>query len=360
MLASPRPSPLASTATVLRLVLLLIANKALGAEAGAEELKRLASQEFVAGHFAQAAAHCEELARRYPPAPERRYAVQMLGTLYEEKLVDVGKAIFWSRRFLEEYAEARQADFYRRKLATLEALRGQEATFARWQALRISDPPDEILAREAEALLGAQPDFVLRADVLRTLAQAHVRLDHRRAAHEAYEALSRTPGGLTESDLPAREKAAHNWRLSSVWAGAAWAMVAGLLAAAVAGRPRATLTRTDLGRLAPWVAAWLVFSVLRLPSYFAAAADENPFPPSAVYLAALLELAILAWLFLFVKGGFWRTRSRALLLSAPALTLLLTAAVYYLFLVYQPKGPDIIDSFGVEYAHWAERWRSRG
>lgn len=359
MLASSRPSLLASPATILRLALLLIASNAVGAEPGAEELKRLVSQEFVAGQFAQAAAHCEELSMRYPRAPEGRYAVQMLGTIYEEKLADLGRAILWSRRFLDEYVDAREAEFYRRKLATLEALRGQEASFARWQALRRSGPPDAVLAREAEALLCDQPDFALRAEVLRAAAQAHARLDHRRAAYEAYEALSRAPGGLTASDRPAYERAARGWRLSSVWAGGAWSVVAVLFGAAVAARPWARLTRTDLGRLAQWVAAWLVFSALRLPSYAAAAADENPFSPSAVYVAALLNLALLAWLFLFVKAGFWRTRRRALLVSAPALMLLLTAAVYYLFLIHQPKGPDIIDSFGVEYAHWAQRWRSR-
>jgi hypothetical protein len=189
------------------------------------------------------------------------------------------------------------------------------------------------------------------------LAQAHVRLDHRRAAYETYQALSREPAGLTASDRPAYEKAAHNWRLSGVWAGVAWAIVALLVGAALAMRPWETVTRADLRQLLWWCAGWLALSALRLPAYHAAAWDENPFPPSAVYVAAVLDLGVLAWLFLFVKGAFRRTRPRALLAVAPALTLLATGAAYYLFLVYQPRGPDIIDAFGVEYAHWAERWR---
>jgi hypothetical protein len=330
---------------------------AAGASAG--ELKQDASRAFLAGDFPLAAARCLELAEKHPGTPERRYAVQTLGTLYEEKLVDVGAAIVWQRRFLEEYADPRQAEFYRRRLASLEAMSGQGPAFARYQEIRGAGSSDAVLVERLEDLLKEHPDFALRADVLRTLALAYVRLDERRSSVERFEELSRTPGGLSVSDRAAYEKAARNWRLSSTWAGAAWAVVVVLVAAALASRPWRRTTRADLGRLGLWVAGWAVLSAIRLPSYYAASWDENPFPPSAVYVAALLNVAILAWLFLLARGELWRTRPRALRWASPPLAVLMTVAVYYLFLVYQPKGPDILDAFGVKYDHWAEGWRAR-
>jgi hypothetical protein len=327
-------------------------------DGSSDALKQRASQEFVAGDFARAEADLLEIAERHPGTPARRYAVQMLATLYEEKRVDVGKAIAWTRRFLEEYADPRQAGFYRRKLAVLAALEGQQPTFAEYQAIRNAGPSDAALVQRLEALLRAQPDFALRADVLRELAHAYVRLDERRAAVERFEALSRTAEGLSPSDRPVYEKALHNWRLTSTWAVAAWAVVALLLGLALAGRPWQRTTRAHLRQVGLWAAGWLVLSAARLPSYYAASWDENPFRPSAVYVAAMLNLAILAWLFLLTRGVLWRTRPRALRWASPPLAVLMTAAVYYLFLVYEPKGPDILDAFGVEYRHWAERWHT--
>jgi amino acid transporter len=64
-----------------------------------------------------------------------------------------------------------------------------------------------------------------------------------------------------------------------------------------------------------------------------------------VYTLAGLNLAVLLWLLLLTRGKFWKTRPRALRWLSPVLTVLMTTAVLYLFFIYYPNGPAIIDIF---------------
>ncbi len=319
----------------------------------ADEVREKASQEYLAGHYAEAAARFLEIADKHPGTAARRYAVQMLGTLYEDKLVDVGKAIEWDRKFLNEYAGPRQVSFYQEKLATLERLKKHEEAFATYQAIRFADQGDAVLATRLESLLRDHPDFPLKAQVRRELAYAYARLDERRLSHQSFEELSRIGGAaIPVSDRMASDKADRYWRLTRVWGGIAWGLVAVLWAVALLMKPWERMTRASVRSFVIWAAAWLLLAAVRLPSYYAAAADENPFTGSAVYVAAGLNLAILLWMTLLTRGNFWRMRPRALRWASPLLTMLMTTAVLYLFIIHQPKGTEIMDAFAVKYRHW--------
>jgi outer membrane protein assembly factor BamD (BamD/ComL family) len=346
---------------VAALCLLLLSSPAAASPDGrsANELKDSASRAYLAGRVEEAAARWLELAESHPDSQAHAMAVQMLGTLYEEKLVDLGKAIAWDREFLERYANPRQAAFYREKLARLEGLQRQEGPFATYQSIRRAEQGDAAMVERLEALLTEHPNFSLRADVQRDLAYAYARLDQRRLSYERFTELARTTGAaFPSSDRLALEKAQRYWRLTAWGGGLAWCIVASLWIVALLARPWERITRASLTQFALWTAGWIALAAARLPSYYAAAWDENPFPPAAVYLVAGLNVAVLFWLLLLTNGRFWQTRPRALRWASPPLAILMTTAVLFLFAIHQPKGTEIIDAFGVKYRHWVREWQA--
>jgi hypothetical protein len=321
------------------------------------ELKRQAQQAFINNRYAAAAALNLQIAEKHPQSDARRYAVLMLGNLYENNLVDLQKAIKWYGVYREEYADPRQAAFYREKIALLASLLPQEQAFADYQAVRFSNAGDEAVVARFEALLAKHPDFLLKDDVQRALGYAYDRLDRRRQCYLAFQDLVQRGGkGATESDRWAYEKARRHWRMTSVWAGVAWGAVAVLWAAALLMKPWERLTRASFKSFFIGSCLWLLLAGSRMPSFHAidSSADQFHFPGSAVYLAAVINLPVLFWLLLMTRGKFWETRPRALRWASPLLTVLMTTAVLYLFFVYQPNGPKIMDAFVVKYRGWFE------
>ena len=98
---------------------------------------------------------------------------------------------------------------------------------------------------------------------------------------------------------------------------------------------------------------WLLLIAASLPVFYNidTNGDKIIFHDTAVFLAAGLNLTVLFWLLLLTRGKFWQTRLRALHWVSPLLTLLMTTAVFYLFLIHQPNGPEITDVFAVKYQY---------
>ena len=107
---------------------------------------------------------------------------------------------------------------------------------------------------------------------------------------------------------------------------------------------------------------WVIGTIASIPVYYSLHTEGYPIviPLSAVFIAAGLNLMVLFWLLLLTRGSFWRTRPGALRLCSPVLTLLMTAAVFYLFVVYNPQGPYITDLFGVKLEYWRGELREHG
>lgn len=329
------------------------------AELSVAELQKQARQSFAEGRYAEAEAVNLEIAEKHPGSEARRYAVQMLGSLYENNLVDLEKALKWHRVFLDEYADPRQVLFYREKLALLEQLLPQERTYAAYQAIRHANGNGEVAVEKLEALLAEHPDFLLQARVLKELAYAYARLDRRGDSYRAFQALSRIGGEeFTASDRMAYEKARRHWLRSTVGAGIAWGVVIIFSAAVLLMNPWPRMTRASLRTFVIWAVLWLLLAAARIPAYYAIEGEENLFHDAAVYVAAGLNLAVLFWVLLLTRGRFWQTRPRALLWLSPVLAVLMTTAVFYLFLIHQPNGAEIMDAFAGKYRHWVEAWQS--
>jgi hypothetical protein len=343
-----RPAPLPILALLISLFLLPFAGYASQNSPEVNALKQKSQHAYVGGRYAEAATLDLEIAQKHPESDARRYAVQMLGTIYENNLVDVQKAIKWDREFLEKYADPRQAPFYKEKLASLEKLRSQEEAFKTYQAIRSVDQGDEVMAQKFEALLKAHPEFLLKDKVLSELGYAYARMDKSRQSYLAFHAISGNDGKkLSSSDQAAYETAGRHWKETSVWAWVAWGVVVILWGAVLLMKPWKQLTRSTIRNFLIVVLLWALLNAIRMPTFYSIETGGYPIviPDTVVYMVAGLNLTVIFWLLLLTRGKFWQTRPRALRWLSPVLTLLMTAAVLYLFLVYCPNGPAILDIF---------------
>jgi tetratricopeptide (TPR) repeat protein len=312
-----------------------------------KEMKQKAQHAYIDGRYAEAIAINLAIAEKHPESEARRYAVQMLGALYEDNLIDIKKAIKWDREFLEKYANSRQASFYKEKLSSLEKLMKQGEAFKIYQKIRFVNQGDEIMVQKFEALLKDKPDFLLKDKVLSELGYAYARMDKRKESYLAFVALSRNGSKLSSSDQVAYETASRYWKETSVWAWVAWGVVALLWTGVLLMKPWKQLTRSSIRHFLILALLWALLNAVRMPTFYSMETGGYPIviPDTVVYMAAGLNLTVLFWLLLLTRGKFWQTRPRALRWLSPVLTLLMTTAVLYLFFVYYPNGPAIIDIF---------------
>jgi hypothetical protein len=324
------------------------------------ELQQKAQRAYLEGRYAEAVAANLEIAQQHADSQARRYAVQMLGTLYEDNVVDVARAMTWDREFLEKYAAPRQVAFYQAKLASLERLVRQKEAFAVYQKIRFANESEEELVKRFEALLKEHPDFLLKDKVQRELGYAYARLDHRKQSYLAFEALSdngKKP--LSSTDRVAYQTATRYWQESSAWKWAAWTVVALLWGAALLANPWKRIDRSSIRLFLILSLIWAALSAIRMPTFYSLETLGYPIivPDRVVFAAAGLNLTVLLWLLLFTRGRFWQRRPRTLRWLSPLLTVLMTTAVTYLLIIWQPNGPQIMDAFSLQFDRWADEWQ---
>lgn len=330
----------------------------------AEGLMQRAQRAYLDKRYDEAAVLDSELAEKFPDSKAGRYATQILGNIYEENIVDLAKAIKWDREFLEKYADYRQKPVYEKKLAFLTKLLPLEAAFKRYQAIRSSGDGDEDLVKKYEALLREYPDFLLRDRVESELGYAYARLDKRERSYQAFQSITMEGGEkkLSSSDLATYKDARRYWQMTWTWAWIAWAVIIILWAAVLLMKPWRQMTPSSVKKFLKWPILWVVLTGACLPLYYKMEITGYPIviPISTAIIAIGINLVILFWLLLLTRGSLWRSRPLALRIFGPILTLTMTAAVYFLFVVYYPQGPYITDLFSVKYTYWQSEWKEHG
>lgn len=323
-------------------------------------LQQKAQQAYIERRFADAIALDLEIAQR-PESPARHYAVQMLGTLYEDNVVDVNNAIRWDQEFLANYADVRQAPFYRQKIATLEKLLPQKDIFASYQRIRFAHQGDEVLVKQLEDLLKEHPDFLLTDKIQAELGYAYARMDKYKQSYLAFKALSQTSGKpLSAENMKAFRAAGLHWNETSGWGFVVLVVVLGLWGVVLWGKPWRRITRRSLLKLLILALAWVALNALRMPSFHSLETTGYPIvvPDTVIYTGVGLNLTVIVWLFLLRRAAFWQRWSRAVRLAvSPVLVVVMTSAVLYLLVIEQPNGPQIFDVFGMVYHRWAEDLR---
>jgi hypothetical protein len=328
------------------------------------ELKLKAQDAYLHARYPEAVATNLLIARKYPASKERRYAVQMLGTLYEDNVVDIKKALRWDREFLKTYADPRQVPFYQGKMAALEKMAGkeQEQAFQIYQGIRFANAGDEAMVQRFQALLKAHPDFLMKVAVERELGYAYLRMDKRKESYQAFQAVTRDAGKqVTTADLIEANTTSRYWAMTATWGKVAWGIVAIFWVAVLLMKPWQRVDRSVVRTFLIWAALWAALTALRMPTFYAISTDADliVLHDRAVYLAAGLNLTVLLWIMLLTRGSCWQARPRTLRWLAAPLSLVMTAAVFFLFVIYQPNGPETTDVFAVKYDYLKGELRER-
>jgi hypothetical protein len=328
------------------------------------ELKQKAQDAYIHGRYAEAAARNLKIAQKYPASKERHYAVQMLGTLYEDNLVDIKNAIKWDREFLKKYADSRQIPFYTEKVASLEKLinqQNQEEAFKAYQKIKFANKGDDYLVKNYESLLREHPDFSLKDEVHREIAYAYDRMNKPKQSYAALQDIAaQNPGHKLSSTDQIMAEANHTyWEMNSTWKWVAWAVVATLWGAVLMMKPWKRFDRASIRIFLIWTGLWVLLTASRMPTFYSMETEGYKYviKDSAIYTLAALNVPVILWLMLLTRGEFWLTRPKALRWLSPLLTLAMTVAFIYLFIAYRPDGPEIVSVFGVKYEYLLGEFR---
>jgi hypothetical protein len=324
------------------------------------QLKEQAQAAFLKGDFAQSARLDEQIAQKCQSCPSHRYAVQMLGTLYEDRVVDLNKAIKWDREFLDKYAINEQISLYREKIASLQKLQAQEQAFKAYQAIKFANPDDEALVARYSEFLKKYPDFQFNAQIESDIGYAYSRMDQRKKSAEAFQAMaSSTQTKISGADLVEYETEQRYARMRGAWGWAAWAVIAALLVAVLWGRPWRGVSRSFARKFLIWPILWVVVTAASIPIFLSLETAGYPIvvPAITIYFAAGLNLVVLLWIMLMLKATFWQGRPRTMRWMSPVLAVAMTTSVFYLWVVYQEQGPHIVDLSIVKYKYWQGEWR---
>jgi hypothetical protein len=331
---------------------------------GAAELEKQAQDAFIQARYAEAVACNLKIVQKYPASKERRYAVQMLGTLYENNLVDIKKAIKWDQEYLKKYANSRQLPFYKEtleRLTNIDKSASQEEAYKSYQKIKFSNKGDAFLTKNYEALLKAHPDFSLKTEVLKETAHAYDRMNKPQQSYAAFQAISTPKTGqkLTGDDQQMAEVNHRYWLMTTTWKWAAWAVVALLWVAVLLMKPWRRLDRAALKSFLFWSGLWAALSAMRMPTFYSMETGGFKFliTDTEIYTLASLNLPVILWLILLTRCELWQTRPRAARWVTPLLSLAMTTAVIYLFIAYHPNGPAIIDVFDSKYQYLIGEFR---
>jgi hypothetical protein len=331
------------------------------------ELKEKALDAFVHGRYAEATACNLKIVHKFPGTKERHSAVQMLGTIYEDNLVDLKQAIKWDREFLEKYADSRQIPFYKEKLEKLAALKkgiNQEEAFKAFHNIKFANRGDAYLVKNYEALLKAHPDFSMKVEVQKEIAYSYDRMNKPKESYAALQAIvSQNPGQKLSTNDQIMAEANHTYyEMNTTWKWVAWGVVAAFWGAVLLMKPWRRLDRGTVRSFLIWTSCWALLVASRMPTFYSLETGGYKFDikDTAIYTMGALNIPVILWLILLVRGKFWLTRPRALRWTSPLLTLMMTVAVLYLFVAYQPNGPSIVSTFGEKYDYLIGEFRTKG
>jgi hypothetical protein len=328
------------------------------------ELKQKASDAYIHGRYAEAETVLLKIAQQFPASKERRYAVQMLATIYEDNLVEPMKAIKWDREYLKKYADYRQAPLFKEKiekLAGIEKTVNQKEAFKRYQNIKFANKGDQYLVTNYEKLLRDHPDFSLKVEVEKEIAYAYDRMHKPKESYAALQAVAaQTPGHiLSSTDQIIADDNHKYWEMSSTWKWVAWVIVAALWVPVLLMKPWKRLDRALIRTLQIWTALWIALSAAKMPFFYSMETDGYKYviKDTQIYTLAALNLPVIVWLILLTRGDFWQTRRLALRLVSPLLAVVMTVAVVFLFIAYNPAGPEIVSVFGVKYDYLIGEFR---
>ncbi|MBN1308169.1 MAG: hypothetical protein JXA18_09655 [Chitinispirillaceae bacterium] len=342
--------------TTRKTILLLLWALFLPAFSGA--LQQLAHRQYVGRQYREAAtANLAILADTASIEKDRRYAMQMLGTIYEHHLLNFDSAIYWYDKFSEKYARGNQREFYRNKLKMLRGLEATEkkAYSAIQKATYATHAPKEQIELLEEGLSTA-PSLPNREKVLLQLSHTAFEAGDYSKARSAMLRLKELQPAAVSGELRTRfAQVRAIWRRSII-ARVCWAVIALLAAAILLTVPYRKITRRAWKMLAYLFAVWVPVAAAVIVIYLLKihTREHNPFSVTSIFIAALILLGVAVWTFFARFSLPYRICGRWAVVALPAVSFLLTIAACFLFCYQQPKRVKILDEFGERYLHWIQ------
>lgn len=321
-----------------------------------EPLQKQAHSQYVNREFRKAAGtNIAILADSASSVHHRRYATQMLGTIYENHLCNFDSALIWYRRFADRYARGGQKAFYKKKIAFLEGLGEQEKKgYAIIQkAIYATQDSLEQIALLEEGLAAA-PELSNRTDILTLLSHKAFGAGLYAKARAAMLELRRSDPQLIKGDMLYRFEMVQSLWMKSIIARVFWVIAVLLMLAVLPTVRYGKLSGKAWKTLGILCGAAALLGTVGSVVYLAKihALVHNPFPKSSIFIAALLLLAITVWTFCARFSIIGRISGRASIVVLPLLSLLLALMVSFLFCYHQRKRVKIFTEFGDRYEHW--------
>ena len=328
------------------------------APALATNLQQQAHEQYVKGKYREAATtNLAILSNTTSLEKDRRYAMQMLGTIYENHLLNFDSAAYWYEKFSQKYTSGAQREFYRKKLNLLRGLGDNEKKgySAIKKATYATEAPQKKIAL-LEAGLSMAPSLPNRKEVL--LQISHTAFDAKQyaKARAALLELKKIDPGVVAGELRVRfSQVEAMWRYSII-ARACWAFVTVLFVSVLLTVPYRKIARKSWKMLGFLCAAWIPIAAIGICMYLwkIHALVHNPFSKQAIFIAAIMLLVITFWIFSARFSLLHRISGSATIVVLPICSLLLAVASFFLFLYHQPKRELILEDFGERYVHWIQ------
>ena len=322
----------------------------------AGDIQQQAHRQYIGRQYREAAnTNLAILADTVSIEKDRRYAMQMLGTIYEHHLLNYDSAIYWYEKFSERYTSGNQREFYRNKIKFLRGLgetekKGystiQKATYA-------TQAPKEQIDLLEEGLSTA-PSLPNREEVLLQLSHTAFEAGDYAKARSAMLRLKQLNPDAVSGELRTRfTEVQAIWR-QSIIARICWGIVILLAAAVLLTVPYRKITRRAWRMLAYLCIAWVPIAAAVISIYLVKihAQEHNPFSVPSIFIAAVILLCITLWTFFSRFSLLYKLCGRSAVVTLPVLSFLLTVAACFLFCYQQTKRVKIFNEFGERYMHW--------
>lgn len=327
----------------------------------ADSLQRQAHKQFINKQYRKAAStNLSIVADTNTSINDRRYAMQMLGTLYENHLLQFDSAAFWFEQFNEKYASITQHDYYKNKISFLRGLKGNEIkgySIVQKAIFASNDLQEQV--KLLEDGLALAPQLPNRKKVLIFLSQKAYDAGMYAKAYKTMLQLQEMAPGILAGELKDRYSKVRTIYQQSIIARISWAIVILLFLIVIFSTSYKLISFKALKKLYYLIIGWTLFSIILLIIYFIRInrLDHNPFSIFSIFIAIFLLLVITVWIFFARFSLLNRSSYTKTIIVLPLCSFILTLAVWFLFLYYQPERTKILYEFSERYMHWIEGTR---
>jgi tetratricopeptide (TPR) repeat protein len=321
-------------------------------ESQVQSLQQAAHQSYTDKRYTEAVALYQELLQVAPQGDHRAHAIRMLGMINDFNLFNLDAALTWYGQYLKEFAAAdRMTTTIRWRLDLIRNLGEHREAYVAFQKVKLLDQNTPQRLKALATLMETYPDYDKKYEVAEALAWEY---RHARQYGKSYGMFK--VAAMGNPTIPADKKGEQlaeprrTWK-RSVYAKVCWLFILIVVVCTILLQPWRQVDREQVKHIAPLFAAWLLIMVAGVVLYIVKVRHytENPFTIPDVVVLLTAGLVVLGWAFMFGNAPLWKTGSQILVLVPPLAAILLSLAVFYLYLYHQKEWIMIMYDFLEQY-----------